>query len=237
MRSNKYYLIVIVIFVLGAVFAVGIFFGYQQRPYIERVSSVFKNDPPEEFTEIDFNSFWKVWNLIEEKYVSKDELNREDMLYGAMSGLAKAVGDPYTVFLPPEEKEMFDSEINGEFEGIGAEIGLRNNMLVIISPLEGSPAKAAGLKAGDRVLKIEDDDTSIDTIDITLEEAVRNIRGVGGTKVILTVIRNGEENSRKITITRAKILIPVIQTELGEDNIFVIRLFSFSNTCVVASVF
>ena len=114
--------------------------------------------------------------------------------------------------------------MKGEFEGIGAEIGIRKNILIIISPLAGSPAKIAGLKAGDKVLNIDD----VSTADITLDEAVRLIRGRKGTNVTLTVLRNGEDKTQKITITRNTIMIPVLETEKLENGIFRINLFSFS---------
>ena len=174
--------------------------------------------------EVDFEPFWKAWNILEEKYVKEEELNRQELVWGAISGMVKAVGDPYTAFFPPQDNEYFESEVKGEFEGIGAEIGIRKNILIIISPLAGSPAKIAGLKAGDKVLNIDD----VSTADITLDEAVRLIRGRKGTNVTLTVLRNGEDKTQKITITRNTIMIPVLETEKLENGIFRINLFSFS---------
>lgn len=227
MRRSNILLVGLAFVLISLTFFAGAWIGYTERPYIDRITTlVYKEgagDAPKP-AEVDFAPFWKAWHILEEKYVKEEELNREDLVWGAISGMVKAVGDPYTVFFPPKDNEYFESEIKGEFEGIGAEIAIKKDILTIISPLEGSPAKAAGLKAGDRVLNI--DDTS--TADITLEEAVRLIRGPKGTNVTLTVIRSGEEEKRKITITRNTIVIPVLEMEKLEDGIFRINLFSFS---------
>jgi len=212
---------------IGASFILGAYVGYQQRPYVDLVRNILniKETAIAEPVEVDFGPFWKAWHLIETKYVAGEEIDRQDLLWGAISGLSSAVGDPYTVFFPPEENEYFESEVKGVFGGIGAEIGIRKNNLVIISPLEDSPAKRAGLKAGDRVLEIDGENTS----GMTLDEAVRRIRGEKGTVVVLTVFGEEEEEPKEIGITRDIINVPVLKTEHDEEkNIFIIKLFSFS---------
>lgn len=224
MKSGKLVTIASALILLGIVFASGAYFGYEQRPYIERVTGISNQEwGVENGEEVDFDPFWKAWNILEDKYVSKDEIDREKLLWGAIQGMASAVGDPYTVFMPPAESAIFEEDISGAFEGIGAEIGIRNKVLVVISPLEGSPAKTAGLKAGDYILKINGEDTA----NITVEEAVSKIRGKGGTVVTLTIFREGDDAAKEIAITRAKIEIPVIDTEVKED-VFVIYLYQFS---------
>lgn len=224
MRSNKYALIFSAILLIGVVFVLGAGFGYMQRPYVERVLDVVNKSPePSIETTVDFEPFWNTWKLLQDKYVTKEDIDQQELVWGAISGMVKALGDPYTVFLPPAELETFETQITGKFQGIGAEIGLRNNQLVIISPLEGSPAKDAGIRAGDMIIKIDD----FDTVGITIDEAVNRIRGEKGTSVMLTVFRDGESMTHEITIVRDNIVIPAIATRT-ENDIFVIQLFNFS---------
>lgn len=209
--------------VVGGSFSIGIYVGYSERPVIERIESLINKEttkPPQ----VDFEQFWKAWSLLEEKYIDKGTLDRQAMVYGAISGMVKALGDPYTVFFPPVEKEFFESEISGRFEGIGAEIGMRKNVLTIISPLAGSPAAAAGLKPGDKILQIDDTLAA----DLTLDEAVRHIRGEKGTSVSLTIYREGEEKPRPVKILRDAIRVPVLDMEKRNNGMFIIRLHSFS---------
>ena len=214
--------------IVGAGFGMGVYVGIAQQPAINKVTSAYNKEtakPPE----VDFASFWTAWNILEEKYVAEDEIDRKKLLYGAISGMVKAVGDPYTIFLPPEEKKFFESEISGKFEGIGAEIGIRQGILTLISPLKGSPAAAAGLLAGDRILRVDDTITA----DITLNEAVRLIRGEKGTIVALTVLREDEDVTRAIEVTRDTIKVPIIDTEARDGGIFIISLHSFSENSPV----
>lgn len=221
---RKSILVAMAFLVIGAGFGVGVYVGYSQRPAIDQVTSLYNKEaakPPE----VDFSPFWKSWRLIEEKYVASNGLDRQKMVYGAISGMVGALDDPYTVFFPPVEKQLFESEIEGKFEGIGAEIGMRKGILTVISPLAGSPAAAAGLLAGDKIVRIDETVAS----DLTLDEAVRIIRGDKGTIVALTILRNGEDETRIIKITRDTIRIPVIDMEKREGGVFIIRLYNFSD--------
>lgn len=163
-------------------------------------------------------------DVISKKYVDSDEVSRPDLIYGAMQGLMEALGDAYSVFLPPEEAKMFEDDIGGSFEGIGAEIGIREGVLTVISPLKNSPAEQAGLAAGDKILYVDDTETS----NLTLEEAVRIIRGKGGTEVVLTVTRADVEEDMKISIIRDTIKIPNIEWEDKGDGIAYISLYHFN---------
>lgn len=173
----------------------------------------------------DMSLFWDTWQLLEKKYVDSKELNQQNMVYGAIKGLVGSLDDPYSLFMTPEETKQFLQDMEGSFEGIGAEVGIRNNVLTIIAPLKGMPAEKAGLRAGDRVIKIDNTLTS----DLTLDQAVRLIRGPRSTQVVLTVVRsNNGLDTHKITITRAKIDIPSVDWELKEQNIAYINLSQFS---------
>jgi carboxyl-terminal processing protease len=220
----------IIIYVLASlvlvacVFAAGTYFGYSKRPEIEKVVSVVNKEPTTVSTKADFNSFWKVWNTINEKSIYANKVSDQDRVWGAISGLASSLGDPYTVFFPPSENKLFNDEIHGSFGGIGAEIGIKDKILTIISPLKDTPAQKAGLKAGDKILRIN----KTDTTDMTVDKALDLIRGPKGTEVMLTVFRDEDKQTRDIKIVRDDIQIPTIDTELRKDNIFVIRLYSFS---------
>lgn len=178
--------------------------------------------------EVDFAPFWKAWNLINEKYVpastTAKEVSDEEKVYGAISGLADSLGDPYTVFFPPVEAELFESDIRGNFEGVGMEVLAQDGVITVISPLKGSPAERAGIRAGDKIIRIDEEPTT----GLTTEEAVRKIRGPGGTRVALTLVRAGVKEPLEISITRAVIDIPVINTEVLGNGVFKIDLYSFS---------
>lgn len=174
---------------------------------------------------IDFSLFWKVWNLLKDKYVDGGKLDARTLFYGAIKGMLAATGDPYTTFFDPKENQAFQEDISGTFGGIGAEMGIKNDVLTVIAPLEGMPAEKAGLMAGDKVIKIED----ASTVNMTLEEAVSKIRGPKDTEVKLTLFRNGEEEYRTITIKRDTILVKSVRFEMKEKNIAYIRVNRFGD--------
>ncbi len=175
--------------------------------------------------DIDFDLFWDVWGVLEREYVDRDKLNEKEMFYGALKGMVNAAGDPYTVFMDPKLALEFEESMTGTFEGIGAEIGIRKEILTIIAPLSGMPAESAGLRAGDKVYAIDGESTA----GISIDEAVNKIRGPKGTDVILTISRNGLGAAEDITITRGTIIVKSVNTELRDDNIFVIELSNFNN--------
>ncbi len=175
--------------------------------------------------DIDFDLFWDVWDTLKKDYVDKGELNEKEMFYGSLKGLVNSLDDPYTVFMDPKKSKEFDEDLAGSFEGIGAEIGIRDDILTIIAPLDGMPAQIAGLKAGDKVLAIDGESTA----GITIDEAVKTIRGHKGTEVILMISRKGEDEFKEITIKRGVITVKSIKTELREDKIFVIKISNFNN--------
>lgn len=219
-------IIVASIFILGASFGLGVWYGYANRPAVEKVLNVAGQKPPQEFAAADFSLFWEVWSQLEDKFVDHDKINRDQMVYGAIAGLARSLKDPYTEFLPPAESKQFQEDIKGAFGGIGAEIGIRKNIVTVIAPLKGNPAEKAGIKAGDKILKV--DDTA--TIDLGLDEAVRLIRGEPGTKVRLTVLRDGVERTQEYTITRDVIKVQIVSTEARPDGVFVIKLHHFTES-------
>lgn len=211
--------VIIVVVVLG----LGVYLGYSHRPEIEKISSIINKTPQVETT-ADFSAFWKVWNTLNQKSIYADKTADQDRVWGAIAGLASSFGDPYTVFFPPKENKSFKEEIKGSFEGIGAEVGMKDSVLTVIAPLKDTPAWNAGIKAGDKILKIDKESTN----DMSIDGAIDLIHGQKGTSVTLTVLRQGESKTRDITIVRDNIQIPTIDTELRSDGIFVIKFYSFS---------
>jgi len=233
---KKLFYVVLAVLVTGSIFVGGVFVGYSQRPSIEKVTSLL-NKETEKPAEVDFSPFWTAWNTIDNKYVSNNGLEDQDQVWGAIEGLVASLDDPYSVFFPPEESKMFQDDMDGDFEGVGMEIGIRQNLLTVVAPLKGTPAEKSGIKAGDKIIKINEDVTT----DITVERAVRMIRGPKGTSVNLTVLRDGESAPLEIEVFRDVIQIPVLKTEMKSqiDNssdekknelqeAFIIRLYNFS---------
>lgn len=212
----------ILLFIILAVFAAGFIIGRASKAPVSLIEGVVLKDLGQPST-VDFSIFWDAWRLLEEKAFTKD-LNRGEMVYGAISGMVRSVKDPYTVFMPPEEAKKFEDDISGFFEGIGAEIGTRKGQLVVIAPLEGTPADRAGIRAGDKILKIDD----TDTIDLTLDQAVSRIRGKRGTEVTLLILRDDWDVSKPIKITRDVIEIPTLKLEFKENKIAHLKLFHFN---------
>lgn len=208
---------------ISLVFGAGVFVGYSNRPEIDKVFTV-ANKTPAFTTTADFNAFWKVWNTLNDKSIYANKVTDQEKVWGAIKGLAASVGDPYTVFFSPDENKLFKDEIQGSFGGIGAEIGMKDNILTVIAPLKDTPAFNAGIKAGDKILKIDKTTTN----DMTVDKAISLIRGEIGTKVTLIILRSGEQNTREVVVTRAKIDTPVVDTEARSDGIFVIKFHSFS---------
>ncbi|MBZ9578646.1 S41 family peptidase [Patescibacteria group bacterium] len=210
--KKKIIFVVLGVLLIGISFGTGFLFGELQV--------TCQICPPEE---IDFSLFWEVWNILEEKFYEPQNLDIQKMIEGAISGMIKSLEDPYTIFFNPEETEEFIEEAKGIFEGIGAEIGIKKSQLLIIAPLEGTPAERAGLRSGDKILKIDDTITA----DLTIEKAVSLIRGPKGTEVILTIFREGWGESREIKIIRSVIKIPSLKWELTEQDIAYLKIYQF----------
>jgi len=202
------------------VFLIGIFLGGSFYIGILVGKSQCKVCPPEE---INFSLFWEAYYKLKEKFVDKSKIDPKQIVYGAISGMVKSLGDPYTIFLTPEETKRFVEDVKGTFEGIGVEIGIKKGQLQVIAPLEGTPAYKAGLKAGDKILKIN----NTPTIDLTLEQAVSMIRGPKGTKVKLTVYREEWEKEKEIEIVRDVIEIPSLKWE-EKDGIIYLKIYHFT---------
>ncbi|MFZ3031957.1 MAG: S41 family peptidase [Candidatus Moraniibacteriota bacterium] len=219
--------------VLFAMFLFGLayFGGYEQGRAVSTEASeavlppdeaIILNKKSQDAT-IDFSLFWKVWEVLKDKYVDKSKLDARELFYGAIDGMLAATGDPYTTFFSPKENQEFNEDISGTFEGIGAEMGMKDDIITIIAPLEGTPAEKAGLLSGDKIVKID----GIVSSNYSLDEAVKHIRGQKGTEVKLTIFRVGEEETREVVVRRDTILVKSVRFEMKEDGIAYIRVSRF----------
>ena len=216
---------------LAIAFLVGWYIGHQDvsakwqnyRPIIK----VENKEPPKEIT-VDFKLFWDTWDFVTKTYLDKSAIDQQKMFYGAISGMVAALGDPYTVFLPPEQQKISKEELNGSFEGVGIQLGFnKEKRLVVIAPLDGTPAQKAGIRASDIIIEIESEDTT----GISLPEAVKRIRGEKGTQVSLTIFREGEEETRTFKLVRDTIVVKSVtlkmeKTSSGKD-VALIKLSRF----------
>ncbi|MCD8545756.1 S41 family peptidase [Candidatus Woesebacteria bacterium] len=163
--------------------------------------------------DIDFSKFWTVWNTLANQYVDQD-ISHKDMFNGAIKGMVDAINDPVTVYLTSEETQSYEESNRGAFEGIGAELGYKDEQVIVVAPLEGSPAIQAGLLAGDQILAVDGETIS----DYSLYEIVQIIRGDAGTDVVLTIRREGEGDTKDITITRGQIEVSSMSYEGTDEN-------------------
>lgn len=239
LASKKFLIAAASVLVIGAVFVSGVFFGFNNRPAVSSIIGLInkESDIPAE-KKIDFSPFWETWKIIDDKYVSEDGPENQAKVWGAIQGLVSSLGDPYSVFLPPEETKMFESDISGNFEGVGMEIGIRDKILTVIAPLKGTPAEKAGVLPGDKIIRIDE----TPTIDLSVDKAVRLIRCKKGTVVKLSIIRGEKDEPIEISVTRDVINIPTIDTEIKSaqsvdgagapgqpyNDVFVIKLYNFS---------
>jgi carboxyl-terminal processing protease len=222
---NRKILVLIVIVALALGFAGGSLFVQSKKTSGINIRQLvnLNTGKPEN---VDFSLFWKVYNDLNTKYVDKGKVDPQKVLYGAISGLVNSVGDPYTVFFEPVTSKKFQEEISGSFGGVGIEIGKRNNILTVISPIKDTPAFKAGIKTGDKILKIDGNSTE----NLAIEEAVNLIRGKKGTKVVLTIQNS---TTRDVELVRDNIKVPTIEWKLIEQDgkkIAYMQIYFFNQT-------
>lgn len=224
---------VLAIFVLGLTFAGGYFLGVKgYKAEVDRALrvKVSREVPPDK--NVDFSLFWNVWDTLSEKYYDKSKLVPAEMVYGAIQGLTSSLGDPYTMFLSPKENKVVDEDLSGSFEGVGIQIGYRKTRLAVISPLPDSPAEKAGIKPGDYIIHIKDEKKGIDmdTGEISLPEAVQAIRGPAGTKVTLTLVREGADEPVIVEVARVKLDVASVTLKfIGEgESVAHLKVSKFS---------
>jgi carboxyl-terminal processing protease len=205
------------IFLISTSFSIGYIFGLSGfKTSVSQFPKVtISREAPADKQTLDFLLFWRVWDTLQAKYFDRTKLIDANLVYGAIRGMVASIGDPYTVFLPPKENKVVQEDLQGNFEGVGIQIGFKGSQLAVIAPLPASPAEKAGIKAGDLIIGIKDElkDIDIDTAGITLPEAVQIIRGPAGTTVILSIFREELDDSLEIEIVRDSIDVPSIVVE------------------------
>lgn len=177
--------------------------------------------------EVNLNSFWKVWEIIGKYYVHSDTASStpdQVKIDGAIKGLVSSLGDPYSEYLPAEEKKSFDEELSGTLEGIGVVVGIRDEVLTVISPVKDSPADKAGIKTGDIIYKINGEESA----SLSVTEAVKKIKGKKGTEVKITVLRKEVKDPIDFKIVRDTIMIPTLDVEVLSGGVFKITLHEFN---------
>ncbi|HSD98163.1 MAG TPA: S41 family peptidase [Patescibacteria group bacterium] len=233
----------LVLFLL--VFVAGYFIGTLKvsvdwKNYKPNITVVNK-EPPTTASLVDFTLFWNVWDKLTSNYYDQKVVDPQKMLYGAISGMVASVGDPYTLFLPPAQQTSFQQQLAGQFSGIGAELGLKDSNIIIIAPLDGSPAGKAGIKAGDTIVSVDGKSTQ----GWTLDKAVTMIRGPKGTQVVLGIIHKDSKDSTNITITRDTITVKSVvgyikkvkdiegvnlqSSSVADTSVFYLRLSQFGD--------
>ncbi|MBU0708297.1 S41 family peptidase [Patescibacteria group bacterium] len=218
------------VLVILATLLLGWYLGYKgyYLSFSQSKIRVVNREPPADLEkQLDLTLFWKVINVLEEKYLRFSDVSSEDLLNGAISGMVESLQDPYTAFFTPAENEEFKSSLAGVYEGIGAQLGFSDHQLVVIAPLKGSPAEEVGVQSGDSILEVDGESTQ----GWSLAEAVSNIRGEKGTEVELTLGRTESGSSDaemvRVKIARRTIKIPSLALEWEENDIAVVKLYRF----------
>ncbi|MBU2564317.1 S41 family peptidase [Patescibacteria group bacterium] len=226
MLSKKQFKIPIIVVLIAIIFIVGFFIGKSSVPNPALHDRMFFNKDLGKPDSIDFSLFWQALRELEEKFVESDKIDYQELLYGAISGMTESLGDDYTIFMKPEKTDSFIESVSGNenFEGVGMEIAIKEKILTIVAPLEGTPAYQAGLKSGDKILEIDGESTE----GLLIEEAVSKIRGEKGTSVVLTIIRPNLDSPKEFSIIRDTINVPVVRWEPKENNIGYVKIYRFA---------
>ena len=193
------------------------------KNFLDPIKLRRKSDP----RDVDLSAFWEVWNTLDSTFLYQDRFKTQDQIYGAIKGLVASLNDPYTVFMTPTETKKFTESMSGEFEGIGAEIAVKKNQLIVVTPIKGTPAELAGLRSGDRILKINNEST----FDMSIDDAITKIRGPRGQKVVLTVERDGDTQPHEITIVRDTIVVNDFSWKM-QDGIAILEITQFGTELV-----
>ena len=208
------------------IFVLGYQLGQQNfRVALQGGRVSFTNQAPPKEEKVDFKLFWDVYTSIQENFYDKTKIDGQKILYGAIQGMVDSLGDPYTSFLNPEQNKAVKGELAGTYEGVGIQLGYKDSQMVVISPLDGTPAKAAGVKAGDLILKIGDKSSD----GISLPDAVSMIRGAAGTEIEMTFRREGTSAPYVLKLTRAKIQVKSVEFTDKGGGIGYIKLSRFAD--------
>ena len=202
-----------IIFLIVLVFLLGVTIGLGRSD---------KSSAPSNNVYEDLKVFTEVIGLLQKEYV--EETKSRDLVYGAIKGMLETL-DPHSAFMPPEVYKEMQEETKGRFEGLGIEITLKEGILTVVTPIEGTPASKAGIQAGDLIVKIDGEPTK----NLTLMESVKRLRGPKGTKVTITIMREGLTKPKEVSLTRDVIPIRSVRYEVMENQYGYIRLSHFQD--------
>lgn len=222
---KKANLVFLNILLIGAAAFGGYYFGnkgYQLEIKRSPVSIEIQNKTPNFNLGTDFAQFWEVWEEVNQRHINKPH-DPTLLVQGAIKGMVKAVGDPYTLYLEPKENSSSDQMLRGEYEGIGAELTMKDEIVTVVSPFDSSPAKKAGIRPGDKILAVDKETTFGEE----LYDVVSRIKGPADTKVVLTISRESRDEPFDVEISRGKISLDSVTFEIKENNIAYIRISRF----------
>ena len=232
LKLHQIRFIVLVLAVVLLAGGIGFWFGehqvgidFNQAPHV-----VIERRQPLEKQDINFSLFWDVWDRVEQSFLDKSKIDPAKMVYGAISGMVSSLEDPYTVFLPPQEQKLSKEDLSGAFEGVGIQLDYKDSKIVVVAPLSGTPAEKSGVKAGDLILRVKDENKKIDkeTAGMSVLEVVGLIRGPKGTKVKLTLQHEGEAKTYEVEIMRETIVVPSVEVKFV-DGIAHLKLMKFGD--------
>ncbi|MCX6809863.1 MAG: S41 family peptidase [Candidatus Berkelbacteria bacterium] len=227
MKKLKKIKVLFVVFFAVSLFisgSIGYFIGHKNL-YLNGTTPHFVNSDKNKPDNVDFSLFWDAYQKVKENYYG--DINMQNYLYGAISGAYASLGDPYTAFLSPDLNKEFQDELSGDLEGVGIKMGVLDGYPTVIAPLDGSPAYKAGMKAKDKIIKVDD----LETKDLSLDFVVSKIRGPSGTKVKLAFVRDGENKIREVELTRAKIDVKTVELNYkGDVAVITINEFGVDTT-------
>jgi carboxyl-terminal processing protease len=210
-----------ILLLVGIAFYGGLYVGNNNHV----IAGTTSNSGHVSVTDQDFSLYWKALSILENKHPDANEITSEERIWGSISGLADSYNDPYTSFFNPEQTSMFEESINGEFSGVGMEVGIRDGYIAVIAPIKDSPAERAGLLPGDVIIRIDGESS----LEMSLDSAVEKIRGPKGEPVVLTISREGENDLLDIEIIRDVIEVPTVEIQELETGEYVINLYSFGD--------
>jgi len=195
------------VLISGVSYKIGVTVGEKKASSASTVRILRNTDVPSSIS-VDFSLFWDVWQRINLYWIDASKIDTQKLVWGAITGMVNALDDPYTIFLPPKENKEFKEDIAGSFQGIGAQLGTKDEKIIIVAPLSGSPAEKAGIKAMDWIMKVNGEDT----LQWTVTQAVSKIRGSKGTKVTLTILHEKSDTPVEVTIIRDEIIVPSVES-------------------------
>lgn len=170
-----------------------------------------------------FSPFWETWDIVHDQYIDQP-VDDQEMMRGAINGMLESLGDQHTAYMNPDQFMQANIPMDGEYEGIGAWVDTSTEFLTIISPMPGSPAEEAGLQPGDEVIEIDGEDMT--GLDGSL--VIRKVLGPAGSTVVLTILREGETAPFEVTIVRAKITMPSVESRMLDDDIGYVAIMTFA---------